>query len=178
MISAPLPSLGLPRSFALPDLQIPGKDLSRWIPAKGGRSSSTIQEVPAAPSLPWVRKGTGDLGGIKKAKRNLSGLEGASHTPEQAGKGKCRQGGHGGGDGSSWDTRGEGEENSNREQRGQAGVGGRLISASSSKKKIAKHPQNPPQTPSTPPSTSQWEMGRRPRPQCFLFKTSKNISAL
>lgn len=27
-------------------------------------------------------------------------------------------------------------------------------------------------------STSQWEMGRQPRPQCFLFKTSKNISTL
>lgn len=135
MISAPLPSPGPPRSFAPPDLQIPGKDLSRWIPAKGGRSSSTIREVPAAPSLPRAGKGTGDLGRIKKAKRNLSGLEGASHIPGQAGKGKCRQGQHGGGDGSSQDTRGEGEENSNREQRGQAGVWGRLISASSSKKK-------------------------------------------
>lgn len=164
MISAPLPSLGLPRSFALPDLQIPGKDLSRWIPAKWGRSSSTIREVPAAPSLPWVRKGTGDLGGIKKAKRNLSGLEGASHTPEQAGKGKCRQGGHGGGDGSSWDTRGEGEENSNREQRGQAGVGGRLISASSSKKKKQNtpktHPRHPPHHPALP--SGRWEGGHVP----------------
>lgn len=103
-----------------------------------------IREVPAAPSLPWVGKGRGDLGRIKIAKRNLSGLEGASHTPAQAGKGKHQQGGHGGGDGSSWGTRGEGEENSSREQRGQAGVWGRLIFASSSKKKIVKHPQNPP----------------------------------
>lgn len=46
------------------------------------------------------------------------------------------------------------------------------------KKKIVKHPQNPPQPPSTPPGASQGEMGRQPRPQCFLFKTSENIPAL
>lgn len=63
MISAPLPSPGPKRSFAPPKTcHFPGKDPSRWIPAKGGRSSSTIQEVPAAPSLPWVRKGTGGRG--------------------------------------------------------------------------------------------------------------------
>lgn len=60
MISAPLPSPGAPRSSAHPKTcKFTGKDPSRWIPAKGGRSSSTIQEVPAAPSLPWVGKGTG-----------------------------------------------------------------------------------------------------------------------
>lgn len=63
MISAPLPSPGTPRSSAHPKTcKFPGKDPSRWIPAKGGRSSSTIQEVPAAPSLPWVGKGTGARG--------------------------------------------------------------------------------------------------------------------
>lgn len=128
MISAPLPSPGTPRSSAHPKTcKFPGKDPSRWIPAKGGRSSSTIQG--ASSSFP-------PLGGERnRSQRNLGGLEGAAHTPAQAGKGKCQQGGHGGGDGSIQDTPGESEGNSDREQRGRAGVGGRLISASSSKEK-------------------------------------------
>lgn len=132
MISAPLPSLGPPKELCTPRPANPWEGPVQVDPCQGGKEQ--LHDPGGAsssfPPLIW-----GDLRRRKKAKRNLSGLEGASHTPEQAGKGKCRQGGHGGGDESSWDTQGEGEENSDREQRGQAGVGGRLISASSSKKK-------------------------------------------
>lgn len=96
--------LAPPRSSAPPDLQIPREGPVQVDPCEGGRSSSVSREVPAAPSLPWVGRGRGDLGRIKTAKMNLSGSEGASHIPAGAGKGKCQQGGHGGGDGSSWGT--------------------------------------------------------------------------
>lgn len=68
----------------------------------------------------------------------------------------------------------QGEEKSGREQRGQAGVWGRLISASSSKKNSETPPKPTPDT----LNATQGEMGRQPRPQCFLFKTSENIPAL
>lgn len=105
-----------------------------------------IREVPAAPSLPWVGKGRGDLGRIKIAKRNLSGLEGASHTPAQAGKGKHQQGGHGGGDGSSWGTRGEGEETAAGSRGARLGYGEGSSLHPAQKKNSETPPKPPPAT--------------------------------
>lgn len=63
MIPAPLPSPGPTRSSAPPDLRIPREGAGQVDPAKGERSSSTIREVPAAPSLSWVGKGEEIWGG-------------------------------------------------------------------------------------------------------------------
>lgn len=160
-----------------------GDDLSTspisWLPHKGVLHSQTCQcpwEGPrqvdpckggkeqlstTAPPLPWVGKGTGGLGRIKKSQEEPQWVGRSFPTPQhELGKGNVSRVG-------TEEVMGaagrEGEENSNREQKGQAGYG-EGSSLHPAQKIIVKHPQNPPQTPSTPPSTSQWEMGRQTHP--------------
>lgn len=135
-----------------------------WIPAKGGRSSSTSREVPAAPSPPLGGERSRRSGKDKKSQEEPQWVGRSFPTAQH----KLRKGNVG------WEgteeamgaagTRGE---RARKQQQGAEGPGwgmGKAHLCIQLKKKIVKHPQNPAQTPSTPPGTSQREMGRQSHP--------------
>lgn len=171
MISAPLPSIScLPKEICTPRaVNSPGEEPGRWIPVKGGRSSSMSWEVPAAPSLPRV--GKGDLGRTKKAKRVWKELP---HSPALAGKGKCQQGGHRGGDGAAG-TRGERvRKTATGSRRARLGYGEGSSLHPAQKKNNSKTPPNP--TPDTLNTSQHFPVGDGKAAmsfkECFLLKTS------